>query len=92
MITHHTVGGCNLVAGDILGTGTVSGPERHQWASMVESKDLPPYELPNGEKRQYLEDGDKLKLSGVARGKDYSIGLGEVTGEILPMLDDSFYF
>jgi len=92
MVTHHAVNGCNLEAGDILGTGTVSGPKRKSWASMVESIHEPEFQLFNGETRRFLEDGDKIKLSGVGLTEEFTISLGEVTGTVIPELDDSHYF
>lgn len=63
-IAHHTVTGCNLSVGDMLGSGTISGTEKHQYGSMLElcwgGKE--PIKLPNGEERKFLLDGDSVIL------------------------------
>ena len=64
MVAHHTSSGCNLEIGDLMGSGTVSGPEPESWASLLElSKGgREPIALPNGETRRFLEDGDEVDL------------------------------
>ncbi|MFY9836623.1 MAG: fumarylacetoacetase [Xanthobacteraceae bacterium] len=66
MIAHHTSNGCNLEIGDLLGSGTVSGPELSSWASLLEltARGANPITLPNGEKRSFIEDGDEIILRG----------------------------
>jgi len=85
-IAHHTVGGCNLRVGDLLGSGTISGPERESRGSMLELtwRGTQPLQFSNGEQRVWLEDGDRLTLSGWCQGDGYRVGFGEVTGRILP--------
>ncbi len=63
-LTHHTVTGCNLNVGDILGSGTISGTEKGSYGSMLELSwgGKEPMTLPNGEVRTYLQDGDTLYL------------------------------
>jgi fumarylacetoacetase len=67
-IAHHTVTGCNLRTGDLLGSGTISAPEKSGFGSMLElcwgGKDS--VVLPNGEERKFLQDGDAIKLTGYA--------------------------
>ncbi len=85
LITHHTVNGCNLQAGDLLGSGTLSGPEAHQLAAMLEITQggKLPLTLPNGEQRVFLEDGDQVTLRGWCAGKDAArIGFGECVGTV----------
>ena len=85
LITHHTVNGCNLQAGDLLGSGTLSGPESHQLAAMLEITQggKIPLTLPNGEQRMFLEDGDKVTLRGWCATKDAArIGFGECVGTV----------
>lgn len=87
MVTHHTVNGCNLQAGDLLGSGTLSGPTLDQAGALIEltAGGKNPITLANGETRTFLEDGDTIILkawcekSGAAR-----IGFGECVGTVLP--------
>lgn len=83
LITHHTVNGCNLQPGDLLGSGTLSGPDAAEAGSLLEltngGKLL--IQLPNGEVRTFLEDGDSLIMRGWCEGAGaVRIGLGEVVG------------
>jgi len=85
LITHHTVNGCNLQAGDLLGSGTLSGPESHQLAALLEITHggKVPLALPNGEQRIFLEDGDQVTLRGWCAIKGAPrIGFGECTGTV----------
>ena len=87
MVTHHTVNGCNLQAGDLLGSGTLSGPSLDQAGALIEltAGGKNPITLANGETRTFLEDGDTIILKawcekpGAAR-----IGFGECVGTVLP--------
>lgn len=85
-IAHHTVSGCNLRAGDLMASGTISGPEKYTRGCMLELtwRGSDPLELPNGEKRVWLEDGDQVVMTGWCQGQGYRIGFGEVTGRVLP--------
>jgi fumarylacetoacetase len=85
-LAHHTVTGCNLKPGDLLASGTLSGTEKNSYGSLLELTwaGKEPLELPNGERRSFLEDGDTVILTGYAQGDGYRIGLGEVRGTILP--------
>ncbi|MBT2639717.1 fumarylacetoacetase [Bacillus sp. ISL-39] len=85
-IAHHTITGCNLHAGDLLASGTISGPERETRGSMLELawRGADPILLENGEKRVWLEDGDELSMTGWCQGDGFRVGFGEVTGRILP--------
>jgi len=84
-LAHHTVGGCNLRPGDLLASGTISGPTEDSRGCMLELswRGANPLQLPNGEMRKWLEDGDTLAISGWAQGDGYRIGFGEVTGKVL---------
>ena len=87
-LTHHASNGCNLRPGDLLASGTISGPTPDSYGSMLElawNRERP-IALANGETRVMLLDGDRLTLSGYAQGKGYRIGFGEVTGVIEPSL------
>lgn len=87
MVTHHTVNGCNLRAGDMFGSGTQSGPNPEEAGSMLELSNAgaDPISLPNGEKRTFLEDGDNVIMKGWCQ-KDGAarIGFGAVSAKILP--------
>lgn len=85
LVAHHTVNGCNLQAGDLLGSGTLSGPETDQLAAMLEITQggKVPLVLPNGEQRTFLEDGDQITLSGWCSRPDAArIGFGQCNGLI----------
>jgi len=86
LVAHHTVNGCNLQPGDLLGSGTLSGPEPDQAGSLLELTQggKNPIALPNGESRSFLEDGDTLTLRGYCERKGaVRIGLGEVSGTVI---------
>ncbi|MGI8956221.1 MAG: fumarylacetoacetase [Chthoniobacterales bacterium] len=84
-LAHHTVSGCNLQPGDLLASGTISGPAEDGRGSMLELtwRGANPLQLPGGETRKWLEDGDRLTISGWAEGDGYRVGFGEVTGRIV---------
>jgi fumarylacetoacetase len=85
-LTHHAIGGCKMNTGDLLGSGTISGPEKDQFGSLLELSwgGKEPLTLAGGETRTFIEDGDTLTLAGWAQGDGYRIGFGECTGTILP--------
>jgi fumarylacetoacetase len=86
LITHHTSNGCNLQVGDLLGTGTLSGPLPAQGGSLLELSrgGREPLTLPNGEQRSFLEDGDTVTLRAHCSGPGaVRIGLGAVSGTVL---------
>ncbi len=89
-LAHHASSGCPMNTGDLLGSGTISGPTRDTRGSLLElswgGKD--PLSLETGEARSFLEDGDTLTLSGMAKGDGYSIGFGTCHGTVLPALED----
>ncbi len=79
--------GCDLRPGDLLGSGTLSGPERHQAGSLLELSDggRRPVTLPDGETRTFLEDGDTVIIRGwCEKAGAARIGFGEVAGTVLP--------
>lgn len=87
MVTHHTVNGCNLQPGDLLGTGTLSGPTLDQACALIEltAGGKHPIQLPNGESRTWLEDGDTVILKGWCEKPGAArIGFGECVGTLLP--------
>ncbi|HEV2976415.1 MAG TPA: fumarylacetoacetase [Casimicrobiaceae bacterium] len=85
-IAHHTVSGCNLRVGDLLGSGTISGSAEGSWGSLLELawNGQRPLALGGGTTRSFLQDGDRVTLSGWCQGDGYRVGFGEVSGEILP--------
>ncbi|KPU57529.1 fumarylacetoacetase [Pseudomonas fluorescens] len=87
MVAHHSVNGCQLQAGDLFGSGTLSGPENGQFGSLLEITEggKKPIELASGEVRKFLEDGDEIILRGrCSRDGFASIGFGECRGKVLP--------
>jgi fumarylacetoacetase len=85
-LAHHTVNGCNLQAGDLLASGTISGASEESRGCMLELtwRGAKPLKLPNGETRKWLEDRDTLAITGWCQGDGYRVGFGEVSGCILP--------
>jgi len=85
-LTHHTSSGCNLQTGDLLASGTVSGPSRDSLGCLLEltKRGAMPLSLPTGEQRTFLDDGDVVILRGYcARPGATRIGLGECRGEVI---------
>ncbi|MEP0519245.1 MAG: fumarylacetoacetase [Hyphomicrobiales bacterium] len=85
-LAHHGSSGCSMSTGDLLGSGTISGPEKSERGSLLELTwgGKEPMQLDTGETRTFIEDGDTLTLKGTAIGEGYQIGFGECTGTILP--------
>jgi fumarylacetoacetase len=86
MIAHHTSNGCNLRPGDLIASGTVSGPERESRGCLLErtSRGAEPLELPSGETRAFLEDGDEVILRGWCGGQGGTrVDFGECRGRVL---------
>jgi fumarylacetoacetase len=85
-IAHHTITGCNLQTGDLMATGTISGPKKESRGCLLELtwRGAEPIQLDNGEQRVWLEDGDEVIMTGWCQGEGYRIGFGEVRGRILP--------
>jgi fumarylacetoacetase len=87
MLTHHASNGCNLQPGDLLGSGTTSGPTDDSRACLAEIslRGSKPFTLPNGETRTYLQDGDEVIFRGRAERDGFvGIGFGECRGVVLP--------
>lgn len=84
-LAHHTVNGCNTRIGDLLASGTISGSEKDSRGSMLEItwRGTEPKKLPSGEERKFIENGDTVIMSAVAKGKEFNIGFGEVSGKIV---------
>ncbi|EET48305.1 fumarylacetoacetase [Thalassobium sp. R2A62] len=88
-LAHHTTSGCPMRVGDLLGSGTISGPHRESRGSFLElswgGKD--PLQLEGGTTRSFIEDGDLLTLKGAANGDGYRIGFGNCSGTVRPAID-----
>jgi fumarylacetoacetase len=87
MVAHHASNGCNLEIGDLIGSGTISGPEKESWGSLLEltARGRDPLTLPSGETRGFIEDGDEIIFRGFAQKQGYRrIGFGECRAVILP--------
>ncbi len=84
-VAHHTVTGCNLRPGDLLATGTISGPTPDSFGSLLELswRGSKPITFPNGETCTFLQDGDRVTMTGWCQGAGYRVGFGEVTGTLL---------
>jgi fumarylacetoacetase len=87
-LVHHSITGCNMNPGDLLASGTISGPEPSSFGSMLELswKGTKPLKLDDGTERKFLQDGDTVIMEGVCHGKGIRIGFGAVTGKVLPAL------
>jgi fumarylacetoacetase len=86
-VAHHASNGCNLRAGDLLGSGTISGPEPGSQGALIEITQggKNPVSLPGGETRTFVEDGDEVVQRGrCARDGYATIGFGEAAGLVLP--------
>jgi len=87
MVAHHTSNGCKLDTGDLLGTGTISGPTDEGLGSLLEitAGGTRPFALPSGEERTFLRDGDEVLLSGFCKRAGHArIGFGECRAHVLP--------
>ena len=87
-LAHHSSSGCAMTTGDLLGSGTISGVEKHQRGSVLEMSwgGKEPLDIGGGQTRSFIEDGDTLTLHGTAKGDGYLIGFGTCTGTILPAI------
>ncbi|MFD1509614.1 fumarylacetoacetase [Lacimonas salitolerans] len=91
-LAHHSTSGCPMNPGDLLGSGTVSGPEKGNRGSLLELSwgGKEPITLETGDQRSFIEDGDTLILHGAARGDGYTIGFGDCTGQVIPALENPY--
>lgn len=85
-LAHHTVNGCNLNVGDVMASGTISGPEPHEFGSMLELawKGTKPVQLKDGTERVFLKDHDTCIMRGFAKKDGVTIGFGDCTTKVLP--------
>lgn len=91
-LAHHTTSGCAMNTGDLLGSGTISGPDRGSRGSMLELSwgGKEPLSLGHGVERSFIVDNDTLTLRGAAQGDGYKIGFGECVGKVIPALADPY--
>ena len=91
-LTHHTITGCKVEVGDMMGSGTISGPTPDTYGSMLEIawNATKPVELKGGETRTFVEDGDTVIIKGYAEKDGIRVGFGEVRGKVLPALKFDF--
>lgn len=91
-LAHHTSSGCPMRVGDMLGSGTISGPERENRGSLLELSwgGKEPLTLCSGETRSFVEDGDTVTLRGGAHGNGFRIGFGEAAGQVRPAPSDPY--
>ena len=85
-LAHHTVNGCNIRGGDLMGSGTISGPSEGSYGSMLELawKGTKPLTLNDGTQRRFILDGDTVVMRGYCQNANVRIGFGEVKGKLLP--------
>ncbi|GBG29773.1 Fumarylacetoacetase [Hondaea fermentalgiana] len=85
-LAHHTVTGCEMRPGDLLGSGTISGDEEGSFGSMLEIcwKGTKPIQIKDGVERKFIKDDDTVIMTGWCEGEGYRVGFGECTGKILP--------
>jgi fumarylacetoacetase len=85
-LAHHTVNGCNARPGDLMASGTISGPTPDSYGSLLELtwRGENPIELPSGETRTFLEDGDRVTMTAWAQGDGFRVGFGETAARVLP--------
>lgn len=87
-LAHHTVNGCNVNVGDMMGSGTISGPEPHEYGSMMELswKGTKPLKLNDGSERKFINDNDTVILRGYCQNDTIRIGFGECKAKLLPAI------
>ena len=87
-LAHHTVTGCNLNTGDLLASGTISGPDKSSFGSLLEItwRGTEPLTLPGGAERRFLADGDTVTMTAWCQGDGYRVGFGEVAGTVRPAI------
>jgi fumarylacetoacetase len=85
-LAHHTVTGCNVRPGDMMASGTISGPDKGSYGSLLELtwRGTEPLQLAGGGERTFLQDGDTVIMSAWCQGDGYRVGFGEVAGQVLP--------
>ena len=89
-LVHHTVTGCNMQPGDLLGSGTISGQTENSYGSLLELcwKGTKPIPFPGGVMRKFLHDGDNVIMTGYCQGDGYRVGFGTCEGVVLPAVEN----
>jgi fumarylacetoacetase len=85
-LAHHTVNGCNVRSGDMMGSGTISGPTKEEFGSMLELtwKGQKPLTLKDGTQRKFINDHDTVIMRAYCENSEMRIGFGECSGKVLP--------
>ena len=88
-LAHHTVNGCKINSGDMMGSGTISGPTPDSYGSMLELswQGTKPVQLANSMTRKFIENNDTVTLRGFCEKDGVRIGFGEIATKVLPPLD-----
>jgi len=91
-LAHHTVNGCSVRAGDLMGSGTISGPTKDSYGSLLELTwgGKEPITLKDGSSRTFVNDGDTVTLKGFCEKEKVRIGFGECSGKLLPPVKYKF--
>ncbi|MFK4000109.1 fumarylacetoacetase [Psychrobacter namhaensis] len=91
-LTHHTITGCKVEVGDMMGSGTISGSTPDSYGSMLEIawNATKPVTLKGGETRSFIEDGDTVIMKGYSEKNGIRVGFGEVRGKVLPAINFDF--
>lgn len=87
-LAHHTINGCNVNAGDMMGSGTISGPDEGSFGSMLELswRGAKTIQLADGQERKFINDNDTVIMRGYCKNEQVRIGFGEVSSKVLPAL------
>jgi fumarylacetoacetase len=87
-LAHHTVNGCNLRSGDMMASGTISGPDEGSFGSMLEIswQGTKPVQMPDGTERRFIQDGDTVIMNGQCEKNGIAIGFGELRTKVLPAI------
>ena len=85
-LAHHTVNGCDIHAGDVMASGTISGNDESAYGSMLELswKGTKPLSMPDGSERKFINDGDTIIMKAYSTDNNVRIGFGEVRTKVLP--------
>jgi len=88
-LAHHTINGCQVNSGDMMGSGTISGPTPDSYGSMLELSwgGKNPLKLKDGSERKFIADNDTVIMRGYCKNDTVRIGFGEVTTKLLPAIE-----